>query len=155
SFTSTTVAPTVQIVSPVPNRFVARGVSPVVRIEWQGDDADGVGSRQPVSYRWKLLSASSEFPAILALPDPDSLRRFYAPSFAGWDSVGGETHGASLRDLVPGHIYLFVVVAFDQAGAYSPLFSADVNMLQLSVDLATSLGPRITIVGSTFSYTFP
>src|SRR5262249_27010274 len=103
----------------------------------------------------KLFNNSSEFPAIRALADPDSLRRFYAPAFAGWDSLGGDTTSVDLHDLVPGQDYLFVIVAIDQAGAYSPVFRADQNMLQFRVDPAGSLGPQITFNTQTFSYTFP
>ena len=155
SFTSTTIAPTILITLPLPNKLLARAVAPVIRVEWQGNDPDGLGSTQPVSYRWKLFGASSEFTPIEALADPDSLRRFYAPSFAGWDSLGGDVRSVDLRDLVVNQDYLFVVVAFDQAGAYSPVFTGDSNMLQFRVDPSASLGPQITFTNSAITYTFP
>jgi hypothetical protein len=155
SFTSTTVTPTVQILLPLPNKLLARVVAPAIHINWQGIDPDGLGTTQPVAYRWRLFSNSSEWTPAQALADPDSLRRFYAPSFAGWDSVGGDVRSAGLRDLVPGHDYLFVVVAIDQAGAYSPVFSANDNMLQFRVDASASLGPQITVDAPGFTYTFP
>jgi hypothetical protein len=155
SFTSTTVTPTVEIVSPVPSALLAAVVSPVIRISWHGNDVDGVGTTQPVSYRWKLFSNSTEFTPTSALADPDSVRRFYAPAFADWDSVGGDVNSVNLRDLVPGHDYMFIVVAFDQAGAYSPVFAASQNMLQFRIDATQSLGPKITIVMPGLSYTFP
>jgi hypothetical protein len=155
SFTSTTVAPLVQILVPAPNRLLARGVGPVIRIDWQGEDPDGIGSTRPASYRFKLFGSSSEFTPASALADPDSMRRFYAPEFAGWDSVGGDVRSVSLRDLVPGNDYLFVIVSVDQAGAYSPVFSGDTNMLQFHVDPTISLGPRITLSSPSFVYTFP
>ena len=155
SFTSTTITPLVQILVPAPYKLLARAVAPVLRIDWQGTDPDGIGTTQPVSYRWKLFGPSSEFTPSQALADPDLLRRFYAPTFADWDSVGGDVRSTNLRDLVPGQEYLFVVVAIDQAGAYSPVFSADANMLQFHVDPTLTLGPRISMSSSTFSYTFP
>ncbi len=155
SFTSTTLAPSVQIVLPSPSVLLARSVPSVVRIEWLGVDPDGIGSQRPVSYRYKLFGEASVFTPTQALSDPDSLRRYYAPAFAGWDSVGGDVQAATLHDLTPGQRYLFVVVAFDQAGAYSPVFSGDANMLQLNVDPSASLGPQITIIGTSFNYTFP
>ena len=155
SFTSTTMAPGVQILVPSPSTLLARAVPAVVRIEWQGIDPDGIGSQKPASYRWKLFGPSSEFTPTQALADPDSVRRFYAPAFAGWDSVGGDVQAASLHDLVQGQTYMFVVVAFDQAGAYSPVFSGDSNMLLFRVDPALSLGPQITIGSPAFTYTFP
>jgi hypothetical protein len=155
SFTSTTITPLVQILVPAPSKLLARAVAPVVRIDWQGTDPDGIGTTQPVAYRWKLFGASSEFTPLQALADPDSVRRFYAPTFAGWDSVGGDVRSVSLHDLVPGQDYLFVVVAIDQAGAYSPVFSGEVNMLQFHVDPTLTLGPQISIRSLALSYTFP
>jgi len=155
SFTSTTITPVVQILVPAPNKLLARSVAPVLRVDWLGKDPDGLDSTRPVAYRWKLFGPSSEFTPVQALGDPDALRRFYAPTFAGWDSVGGDTSFATLHDLVPGQEYLFVVVAIDQAGAYSPVFSADVNMLQFHVDPTLTLGPQISIQAPGFAYTFP
>jgi hypothetical protein len=155
SFTSTTVTPIVTILQPLPNALLARAVAPALHIGWQGIDPDGIGTTQPVSYRWKLFGTSSEWTPTQALADPDSLRRFYAPAFASWDSVGGDVNSAALRDLVPGQDYLFVVVAIDQAGAYSPVFNANDNMLQFRVDQTQSLGPQITLGSPGFSYTFP
>jgi len=114
-----------------------------------------VGSTQPVAYRWKLLGATSEFTPLHALADPDSLRRFYAPDFAGWDSLAGDVSSVSLRDLPPGQEFLFVIVAIDQAGAYSPVFSAEQNMLQFHVDPTATLGPKLSISSPTFAYSFP
>ena len=155
SFTSTTITPLVQILVPLPKKLLARAVAPVLRIDWQGTDPDGIDSKLPVAYRWRLFGPSSEFTPAQALGDPDALRRFYAPAFAGWDSGGSEVRSMSLHDLVPGQEYLFVVVAIDQAGAYSPVFSADVNMLQFHVDPTLSLGPQISIQTPGFAYTFP
>jgi hypothetical protein len=155
SFTSTTLAPTVQITVPAPNALLARPVPPVFRIEWRGNDADGIGTKEPVSYRWKVFGQNSEFTPLQALSDPDSVRRYFAPGFGGWDSVGGDVRAASLHDLTPGQSYLFVVVAFDQAGAYSPVFNSNVNMLQFRVDPSLILGPQISISSPTFNYTFP
>lgn len=154
SFTSTTLAPTVKIMLPAPSALVARAVPSVIRIEWQGNDPDGIGTKEPASYRYKLFGLNSEFTPLEAMADPDSLRRFYAPRFADWDSVAGNVRAASLHDLTPGQNYLFVVVAVDQAGAYSPVFSADVNMLQIRVDPSLLLGPQLTIKSPTFQYAF-
>jgi len=155
SFTSTTITPLVQILVPAPNKLLARSVAPVLRVDWLGTDPDGIDSKLPVAYRWRLFGPSSEFTPVQALGDPDALRRFYAPAFAGWDSAGGDVHSTNLHDLVPGQEYLFVVVAIDQAGAYSPVFSADVNMLQFHVDPTLTLGPQISIQTPGFAYTYP
>jgi hypothetical protein len=59
-----------------------------------------------------------------------------------------------LLNLAPGASYVFAVVAFDEAGAYSPVFSFDSNMLRLRVDLATMLGPKITMSNNQFTFTY-
>jgi hypothetical protein len=155
SFTSTTIAPTVQVTLPAPNALLARAVPPVIRIEWAGIDPDGVGSREPVDYRYKLFGANSEFTPAEIRADPDAVRRRYAPTFADWDSVPGNVRAASLHNLTPGQEYVFIVVAFDQAGAYSPIFNANNNMLYFRVDPSLLLGPTISLSSPAFSYTYP
>ncbi len=155
SFFSSTLAPSVQIVSPLPTALAVVRVAPTVRISWEGFDVDGVESKQPVKYKWLLLSASSEFPISAALLDPDSLRRYYAPDFAGWDSTDAETRSVQLFNLTPGATYLFAVIAYDEAGAYSPIFSLSSNLLRFRADLATTLGPTITMWNNFFSFTYP
>jgi hypothetical protein len=155
SFTSTTLAPEVQIVLPAPHALLARPVPGVFRVEWRGNDPDGIGTKEPAAYRWKLFGPSSEFTPERVLADPDSVRRHYAPRFADWDSVGSTVRAANLEGLTPGATYVFVVVAFDQAGAYSPVFNANVNLLHFRVDLSLFLGPQITITSPGFQYTFP
>lgn len=155
SFFSSTVAPTVQILSPIPTALATVRVPPTTRITWEGRDPDGVNTQVPVKYKWILLSASSEFPVERALLDPDSLRRFYAPHFTGWDSTDAETRSVQLLNLAPGATYIFAVVAFDEAGAWSPAFSLNTNMLRLRADFATSLGPKITVSNNVFTFTYP
>jgi hypothetical protein len=155
SFTSTTVAPTVQILSPRPYPNLSLTLAAAVHVEWAGDDPDGVGTRLPASYRWKLFGNSGDIPTLAVLADPDSLRRRYAPTFAGWDSLPGAVHGLELRDLVPGQSYIFAIAAIDQAGAYSPVFTRGSNLLWFYVSSTASLGPIITISGPSFSYSYP
>jgi hypothetical protein len=155
SFFSSTIAPLVQITSPFPTALAVARLSPTVRITWEGRDPDGVGTKVPVKYKWILISASSEFPILQALLDPDSLRRFYAPNFAGWDSTDAATRSVQLFNLTPGTTYLFAVVAFDEAGAYSPIFTLDSNMLRFRADLAATLGPKITMSNNFFTFTYP
>jgi hypothetical protein len=47
------------------------------------------------------------------------------------------------------------VVAIDEAGAYSPVFNANQNMLQVRVDPLKTLGPRITVFAPGLQYSFP
>jgi hypothetical protein len=124
AFFSYTVAPEVRITNPHPGAAPAY-VTPAVRINWLGEDPDGVFTAKPVKYKYILLSASSEFPKDLAYTNPDSLRRYYVSHplgpWAGWDSTSADTTQVQYTNLTPGSEYMFVVVAFDEAGAYSPL----------------------------------
>jgi hypothetical protein len=154
SFTATTVAPVVRVVSPPPSPLLEPQLPSSIRISWTGEDPDGVPSRVPASYRWKLLRDGGEFPRLAAILDPDSLRRRYAPDFAGWDSVSGDVESATLTNLIPGQRYTFVVVAFDRAGAYSPAFTFTGNMLNFVVGARVSSGPVLTLSNPVFSYTY-
>lgn len=155
SFTSTTVTPTVQIVSPGPNALLSIGLAPSVHVEWIGDDLDGIGSREPVAYRTRLFPDTPDLPLDAILADPDTLRRRFAPEFAGWDSLAGSVNGAELRNMTPGQSYVYAVVAIDRAGAYSPVFNFNSNLLWFHVTSAVSLGPIITLSSSNFSFTYP
>ncbi len=154
AFFSFTVAPTIQIESPVPSPLLSPVVAPSVRIRWSGTDDDGVFTTRPVGYKYILLNPSSEFPLALALLNPNGLRDHYAPDFAGWDSTSAETTEVQFTNLTPDQEYLFVVVAFDEAGAYSPIFTLTTNMLQFKVGYAGQLGPRITVFNEFFEYTW-
>src|SRR5439155_27175792 len=63
------------------------------------------------------------------LTNPDSLRRYYGPQFAGWDSTGADSAAVNYQNLVSGADYLFCVVGFDEAGAYSARFALGGNMI--------------------------
>ena len=156
AFFSYTVAPQVGITDPRPSHLTVAYVTPSVRITWQGSDPDGQLTQKPVKYKFTLISNSSKFPLSTALgPNGlDLLREFYAPAFAGWDSVGGDTTSVSYQNLTPDASYLFVVVAFDEAGAYSPIFTLDSNCLRMTVKLAGAGGPKITLFNEFFTYTY-
>ena len=127
-----------------------------MRIDWQGIDPDGVFTQKPVKYKFKLLAqGNSEFPIEIARIDPDSLRRFYEPSFASWDSVSGDTTTTTFTNLVINQTYLFAITAFDEAGDYDPVFSANKNMLFFRVAAPGTLGPRITMYNESFNYSYP
>jgi hypothetical protein len=85
---------------------------------------------------------------------PDSLRKLYAPGFAGWTHVGGDTTTAQYRSLVIGSTYLFVVTGFDEAETYDPVFSSGRNMLKFDVATATDASPLITMFNQYFYYTY-
>jgi hypothetical protein len=154
SFFSYTVAPTVLITSPLPSPLLQRQLTPSMRVSWTGSDPDGQFTQKPVKYKYKLFSlGNSEFDYNIIRTKPDSLRRFYAKTnFATWDSVGGDTTTVQFTGLTPGQQYIFVVIGYDEAGAYSPSFSLSGNMLQFEVGFAGTLGPIITAFNQAFFY---
>lgn len=156
SFTSVTIAPTLQIIQPVPNHLFSPTFGPSFRLAWKGTDPDGRTTNKPVKYKFKVFSeGSTEFDFITLLVNPDSLRRRYAPRFSEWDSVGGDTTAVDIRDLVPSQRYVVAVVAFDEVGAYSPIMNLDINMLFFNVSYAGLLGPRMTVYNESFFFTYP
>jgi hypothetical protein len=155
ALTSFTIAPTVQITQPVPNKLLPPMFGPSFRLRWRGEDPDGRGTNRPVRYKYKLFHEDNpEFDFITLLVHPDSLRKHYAPDFDGWHSVGGDTTAVDIRDLVPNRKYVAAVVAFDEVGAYSPVMSLDVNMLYFTVGFAGLLGPKFTVFNESFYYAF-
>lgn len=154
SFNSYTITPSVKILSPIVNKLFTPTFGPAFRVTWQGDDPDGRTGRRPLKYKYKVFRDGGEIELIRVLLEPDTLRRRYAPGFAGWDSVGGDTTQLDLRDLTPG-LKLIAVVAFDEAGAFSPVFSLDANMLLFNVSYSNALGPTITLFNEFIYYKFP
>ena len=154
AFFSFTQAPSVQLLNPAPSALLLRTLTPSVRFVWSGDDPDGVFTDKPVKYKYLLLGQSSEFPLEIAIQNPDSLRRYYAPHFFGWDSTSSDTTEVQFTQLTPNQNYVFVVVAFDEAGAYSPIFSLNNNMIRFKVGYAGSLGPKITVFNELFEYNY-
>ena len=158
SFFSNTQAPTVRIDQPAPSALFYGLVSPFVTISWHGDDPDGVFTQKCVKYKFKMFkkgSTDDQFDFELMRSQPDSLRRFYAPTFAGWDSSSADTTFHTFTNLVPDAYYMFVVVGFDEAGAYSPIFSRSFNMLQMFVTFAGKNGPVLCIFNEFFFYCYP
>lgn len=154
AFFTFTQAPSVLVIRPRPSDLLVQTVAPNVRITWSGNDEDGVLSRQPVKYKYLLLNPSSNISPADAAHDPDLLRRTFAPTFAGWDSVDGGTTTVQFTNLSPDQEYLFAVVAFDEAGAYSPIFRIDTNLLRFKVGFASLLGPTITASSEFFQFTW-
>lgn len=155
SFDATTIAPSVLITSPPPSGLLLRRVSPAFRVSWRGSDPDGVSSRYPAHYRWRLFGASS-VPSLHAIrQNPDTLRALYAPRFTSWDSLSGTDTSLVIRDLTPGQAYLFALIAIDEAGAWSPVLSLDENLLQFDVEAAATSGPRVTLRTELLTYEFP
>jgi hypothetical protein len=155
AFFSFTIAPTVRFLSPLVRPLLQPSRPPATTIVWTGDDPDGIASSHPIYYRYRLIpDVPGEFPFSILHTDPDSLRRFAAPSFAGWDSVSGDTVSLSLSNLTPGRSYILAVVAFDEAGAYSAVFSGDGNLLEFTCSVQGNLGPRLSLWNPYFRYTY-
>ncbi|MCC6349361.1 MAG: hypothetical protein IT347_07210 [Candidatus Eisenbacteria bacterium] len=156
AFYSYTIAPVVFITNPPPNKFISRLVTPAVRINWQGRDDDGVFTQKPVKYKYRLFRiGDTEYDFQKAQLYPDSLRMFYAArNFAGWDSVGGDTTFVQYTQLTPNAPHLFVVIGIDEAGAYSPEFSLESNMLKFTPGFAGTLGPVFTVWNEFFAYQY-
>ena len=155
AFDATNVAPSVQILKPAPSALLAEQVAPSLVISWSGIDPDGLGSTQPVRYRWKLFGPSGTFSAQTTLQMPDSVLHYYEPTFAGWDSLPGNATSLTFHDLLPGQAYVFAIVAFDTAGAYTPLLSAASNLLWIQAEPAATLGPVLRICSDAFAYAWP
>jgi hypothetical protein len=68
--------------------------------------------------------------------------------------VAGDTTFAQYTGLTPGSSYVFAVVGFDEAGAYSPQFSLVDNMLAFRVGFSNTLGPVFTVWNEFFFYHF-
>jgi len=156
SFFTFTVAPTVQILDPPPSDRGRDYVTPSVLIQWTGTDDDGIlDNKKPVKYKYILLTQNTAVPFQVALTDPDSVRRYYAPrNWVGWDSTTADTTQHQFTNLVPLQDYMFVVVAFDEAGAYSPVFSMNSNMLNMRVTFAATGGPIFTVFNDFFNFTY-
>ncbi len=153
AFFSFTQAPVVTVVNPRPSRLITNTLPPSVRFTWAGNDPDGVFTTKPVKYKYILLGPGTDFKPETAESWPDSVRTYFAPTFAGWDSVGGDTLSVQYTNLTPNALYAFVVVAFDEAGAYSPVFSLDANILRFRVGFATAKGPKFTLFNEFFEFT--
>jgi hypothetical protein len=156
AFFAQTQAPTVKIDSPPPSLQSKAFVTPAVLIQWHGDDLDGVFTKKPKKYKYFLISDQTEVTLNTALVDRDSVRRYYQPrNWVGWDSTSTETTYVQYTNLIPDKEYIFCVVAFDEAGAYSPIFELNQNMLYFRVSFAGNNNPTITMWNEFFSYTYP
>src|SRR5262249_33435894 len=122
-----------------PARDPAAGVllTALRAVQEGGNDLDGVRTQKPVKYKFIMLTDHSEFSLATARLDPASLRRYYAPRYwAGWDSLPGDTTQKQFTGLTPDQEYVFAVVAFDEVGAYSPIFDFSNTMIFFKVTYA-------------------
>ncbi len=149
AFFGDNVAPIVTVTQPPPNALVWPRVATSVRFAWQGSDPDGHPG-WPAQYKYKLFKCGPGIPWQVWVVQPDSLRRQFAPAFAGWDSVDGKATEVTMTGLEWGAQYLFVITAIDREGAYDPVFSLDKNMVLMFVDAAGL--PRLKIYSDFFVY---
>jgi hypothetical protein len=162
AFWSYTLAPRVEIRVPRASPLVKYYIPPAVLIQWEGFDDDGVFTQKPVKYKFKRLDATTEVTLAQADRTPDLVRQYYAPrNWAGWDSLPGDTTQKQYTNLTPvqagsplGGEFMFVVVAFDEAGAYSPLFSRNTNMVYCIVTFAGAQNPKIGLFNDFFLYEY-
>lgn len=158
AFTAYTVAPKTQILSPSPSRLAADITPSTVTIRWRGDDPDGANGHVPVRFKYRVVSRSqvqNDLGLGSIVPSASDLQGYFskdAPGFATWDSVPPESSFARYETLPVGQIHYFAVVAFDDAGAYEPIFDLDRNVLQFKPSTEV-IGPRLTVSNEYFSYT--
>lgn len=153
AFFSYTIAPTVAITNPAPTALLDAQVTPSVRIDWTGSDPDGQFTQKPVKYKYRLLELNPDNDVFVS--NPDSLRRREAATnWAGWDSTSADTQFVQFTNLTPGKRYLFVLIGFDEAGAYSPIFNLNTNMLKFAAGFASSNGPRIEIFNQYIDFVY-
>ena len=155
AFNASTIVPVARILTPVPSSRFRQYLPPSFTITWEGSDLDGVASKKPIYYRTKILSGSTPITPTLMSTYPDTLIHFYQPrGWATWDSLGPDVNSVTLSELPPLQDFVFVVIAFDEAGAYTPYASGDVNALSFRALYASVGGPVITIFNDFFSYTY-
>jgi hypothetical protein len=161
AFAQSNIPPTVQITSPIPSPVFTPNLpqNPVFR--WTGTDPDGQTRQTPVQYKFRIFGPKNpDFPGIpdfvsFALLYPDSLMAMYAPGFAGWDSLPGDSTSTQFHNLNPGSTYLFAITAFDEVGDYDPFFQNGRNMMKFSVGYPGTGGPLLTMFNQFFNYHYP
>jgi hypothetical protein len=117
------------ITSPPPSPLLSPQVPPTFTIHW----AAGAGPT-PKQYRYRLFPEDDpEFDFLMLRVNPDSVIRFYQPSFTGWTQVDGSVTQVTLHGLTPNLRYVFVVLAFDDHSNYDPVLTFSTNMLYFNV----------------------
>jgi hypothetical protein len=160
AFAQSNIPPSVQITSPNPSTAFTPNLPPDFTFRWTGHDPDG-STQMPVKYKFRLFGEHNpDFPAIpdfisFALARPDSFMSLYAPGFAGWDSVPGESTSVRITGMHVGSNYLFAITAFDEVGDYDPVFQNGRNMLKFGVTFPGTFGPLLRMYNQFFDYTYP
>ena len=155
AFFTYTVAPTVQFLLPKASNLIFPQVPPNAMFVFTGTDPDGLKAKRPLYYRYHLFAdGDAEFDFRTLLMRPDSLRIRYGPAFATWDSISGDTCRLLVPSMTIDREYVLAVVSFDEAGAYSPVFSYDVNLLRFFCYFPSLMGPCLSVWNESFNYTY-
>ncbi|MGH7742939.1 MAG: hypothetical protein ACRENS_13065, partial [Candidatus Eiseniibacteriota bacterium] len=151
---SENIAPIATIDLPAPSGLLTAFVPPTVRIHWHGTDPDGRDASHVAKFKFKLFDEHDpDYPLSYGPGFQDSLLHRYAPGFAGWDSVPGDSLGHAFTGLAEGDKYLLALTAIDERGDYDPVFSFDKNLLNMYVNV---LGlAKLTLYNDYFSWTNP
>jgi hypothetical protein len=157
SFTSRTIAPFTQILTPPVSDQQPSATTPSVLVTWNGFDPDGLLSQKPIRYKWKIVPATDIDPqAPLSITAGRVQEYFEADAynrFAAWDSVSGDTTSLSFEGLTPGTLYYLALSAIDEAGAYEPRFRRGTNVLWFQPSL-NRLGPALCVFNEFFRHCF-
>lgn len=159
AFISYTVAPTTLITYPTPSRLVTISTPPSFRFEWTGTDPDGVGSKLPAKYKFKIIPLP-QVQSDLGVPpngrpSAEQLQDYLlrdAPGFATWDSVPPDSPFVRYETLPLGITQYFAVIAVDEAGAYDPRFSLDRNVILFKPSTLLQ-NPKLTVSNDYFTFT--
>ena len=150
AFLSYTVAPTAQIVLPIPNHLITASTPTSVTLQWKGTDPDGPGDKRAPKYKYRLVE-QGEIQRALGIgslqPTPSDIQQYFGsdgPGFAGWDSTSTDSTFRTYQGLSPGTTYYFAVLAFDEAGAYDPRFDLDRNVARFRPSLERQ-GPTLKV----------
>lgn len=157
SFTSRTIVPNSTIFRPRPT-VVPVATLPSVTIEWTGLDLDGPPGQKPLGYHYKLVPAYVVHPSDPTYVPASRVQEYFGAEalagFPGWGTTGPDTTRVTYEGLDLGRTYVFVVSAWDEAGAAESRFLPSSNALQFKPTL-NSNGPRMTVFNTFFRQTLP
>jgi hypothetical protein len=151
SFYAYTVAPTARIERPAADPLLVHAVPTAFSVVFSGDDPDGIDSRVPREFRIRLIKGPSPLYTQLAT-DPDALRReAEATNWRWWSTQPGSQTTFPLVNLDEANEWAVAVAAVDEAGAITPQFSLDRNVVRFVPSAVHA--PRLHILGPGFDFT--
>lgn len=144
AFEGDNVTPEVQIVAPRPSSTTEALLVNGSTIRWEGTDPDA-RTGKPLEYRYLLIDDPQQI--TLVLSNPDTLRALYGPDYGEWTSVGRRTE-LTLEGLAELRQYMLVVIAIDEQGDATALFSRATNMLKFNLVHPGTHGPILSVFGA-------